>query len=180
LSSKLGFSVVAPTSVTVPSSNHRQETVLLCPVEAVHLIDKQQGSLTQFASAARLLKHPLEFANARKNRRNLHKGKFRLTRENARNGCFAGARRAPKNQATQCTRSNKPRKRALRAKKRLLSRHLGKTLRPQPVGKRARNVLFKMCGGEQIGHLAFFTLRRAPGGQENVQTATPVDEAALR
>ena len=44
LTEKYGFSVVAPIRIRVPSSTDGQEGVLLGPVEAVHLVEEQDGA----------------------------------------------------------------------------------------------------------------------------------------
>jgi hypothetical protein len=37
----------------------------------------------------------------------------------------------------------------------ILPGHIGEALRPQPVGEWMRRILFKIGGGEEIGHQAF-------------------------
>ncbi len=70
-SSKDGFSVVAPTRTTVPSSMTGKKAILLGAVEAMDLVDEKQGLATVGAAQLGRLEDFLQIGNAGKHRRYL-------------------------------------------------------------------------------------------------------------
>ena len=66
-----GFSVVAPTRVTILLLNEREEAVLLGAVETVDLVDEEQGRLAGQAPHAGLFERLLQVGDPGEHRREL-------------------------------------------------------------------------------------------------------------
>ena len=111
--SKLGFSVVAPTSMIVPSSTIGQEAVLLGAIEAVDLVDEQQGALAGLGHLARLGEDLLQVRDTREHRRQRHEAQADGVGEQAGDGGLAGARRPPQDHRRQLARRDHPADRAV-------------------------------------------------------------------
>ena len=104
-SSKDGFSVVAPTRVTIALLDERQEAVLLGAVEAVDLVDEQQGRLAGGAAAAGRLERLLQVGDAGEHRRQLLELVAGLLGQQAGDGGLAGAGRPPEDHRGQPVRA---------------------------------------------------------------------------
>ncbi len=134
-SSKDGFSVVAPTSVTVPSSiTGRKES---CCARLKRWISSTKSSvpLPGLAAAARRLEHLLEVGDAGKDRRDLLELKVGLARQQPRDGGLAGAGRPPEDERAERAGAEHAGKRAVGAEQVVLADDVGQLLRPQPVGQ---------------------------------------------
>jgi hypothetical protein len=111
MTSKDGFSVVAPSKVTVPSST---------------ACNNAAGALEDFA----------QFGNAGGYGRDLHKFVIERPGEDAREGGFARARIAPENQRGQRTALNQRREHRSFTEQMLLSGKSFERLRPHALGQR--------------------------------------------
>ena len=131
--------------------HHREERVLLCAIEAMHLIDEQQRALAHFASRARGIEHLLEVGDAGEHGRDLLELELGRIRQKPRHRRLAGAGRAPEDHRAERARLAHARDHAVRSEQMILADDFAERLRPQLVGKRARRFLFKAGGGEEIG-----------------------------
>ena len=114
LSSKDGFSVVAPTSDHRAVFHDRQEAVLLGAVEAMDLVDEQQRlAAVGAAQLARRLEHLLQVGDAGKHRRYLLEGEARSRRRAAARPWFCRCRAVPRKSSSRANPSDQPRQRAV-------------------------------------------------------------------
>ena len=132
--------------------HHRQEGILLGPVEAVDLVDEEQRALPRLAPAARLLEHLLEVGDAGEDGRDLLEAEVGLARQQPRNRGLAGARRPPEDERAERAGVEHPGERAVRPQQVVLADDVGERLRPQPVGQRPRRRLFEPCCLKQRRH----------------------------
>ena len=138
LSSKDGFSVVAPTSTMVPSSITGRKRILLRAVEAVDLVDEQQRALAGLAARAGRVEHLLQVGDAGEDRRDLLEFELGLVGEQARHRGLAGAGRPPEDQRAERARLQHAGQRAVGAEQMILADDLRELGRPQLVGQRPR------------------------------------------
>ena len=129
--------------------HHRQETILLRPVEAVDLVDEKQRPLPGLAPRARRVEHLLEIGHAGKNRRDLLEVKLGRPRQEARDRGLAGAGRAPEHERAERAGVEQARERTIGPEQMVLAHHLGKLGRPQLVRERTRSVALEPGGREQ-------------------------------
>ena len=136
LSSKDGFSVVAPTSVTVPSSITGRK--LSCWARLKRWISSTNSSVPRpdHATRPRRLEHLLEIGDAREDRRDLLEGELGLAGQEARHRGLAGAGRPPEDQAAERAGGEQPRQRAVRPDEMVLPDHLGRACSAS-AGRRA-------------------------------------------
>ncbi len=123
--------------------HHRQEGILLRPVETVDLVDEEQRSLAGFAPPARRLEHFLQVGDAGEDRRNLLELEVGFLGEQPRDGGLAGPRRPPEDQRAERAGTEHPCQRAVLAEQMVLPDHFRQLLRPQPVCQRARRRLLQ-------------------------------------
>ena len=149
LSSKEGFSVVAPTSVIVPSSMCGRK--LSCCARLKRWISSMNSSvpLALLAACLGAVEGFAQILHAGEDGRKLLELELRFVGKQARHRRLAGARRPPENEARQPAALEHARQRAVGADELLLSDDLRKLRRPQPVGERARRPLLKSSGFEQ-------------------------------
>ena len=137
LSSKDGFSVVAPTSMTVPSSiTGRKQS---CWARLKRWISSTKSSVWRPLRAAqpRRLEHLLQVGDAGEDRRDLLEGEARSRRRAAARPSSCRCRAAPRRSSSRASRSAiMPRQRAVLAGQMLLADDLGERFGPQPVGER--------------------------------------------
>ena len=140
LSSKDGFSVVAPTRMTVPSSmTGRKES---CCARLKRWISSTNSSVWRplVRRKPRHLEHLLEVGNTGKDRRNLLEGQPRIAGKQPCNRRLAGAGRPPEDHRAERAGADHPRQRTVLAGQVLLADHLRQRRRPQPVGQRPRGL----------------------------------------
>jgi hypothetical protein len=152
LSSKEGFSVVAPTSVIVPSSMTGRKASCWARLKRWISSTKSSVPLPRRDAAARRFEHLLEVGDAGEDRADLLEAEIDLPRQQPRHRRLAGAGRAPEDQAAERARLHQPRQRAVRPGQVVLARDLAQRRRPHPVGERAWPGLVQPRGGEEIAH----------------------------
>ena len=138
LSSKDGFSVVAPTSMTVPSSmTGRKQS---CWARLKRWISSTNSSVPWPVRAAPRAASNTFFRSAtpEKIAEICSKARPVSPREQPRDRGLAGAGRPPEDHRAERARADQPRQRAVRAGQMLLARPLRRGCRAQPVGERAR------------------------------------------
>ena len=141
LSSKDGFSVVAPTSVTVPSSiTGRKES---CCARLKRWISSTKSSVPcpVWRRPRACFEHLLEVGDAGEDGRDLLEAEVGLARQQAGDRGLAGARRPPEDERAERAGVKHPGERALGAQQMVLADDVGERLRPQPVGQRPRRCL---------------------------------------
>ncbi len=137
-----------------------QEAVLLRSVEAMHLVDEQQGLLAGLGHLPGLGEDFLEIGNAREDRRDRHEPQPDGVGEQPRDAGLARARRPPQDHRGETTRRDHPADRALGAGQMLLADDLVERPRPEAVGERriGRRRFGRLCRdvlvGEQVWHCA--------------------------
>jgi hypothetical protein len=137
ISSKDGFSVVAPTSTTVPSSTTGRKGILLRPVETMNLVDEEKRPLPGFAPAARGVKDSLQIGDAGKDRRDLLEMQIGGLRQSSRATVVLPVPGGPqKDQRAERARFQHPRQRAVRTEQMILADHVGE-LGPDEAYRRA-------------------------------------------
>ena len=144
-SAKDGFSVVAPTRVTVPSSTTGRKPS--CCARLKRWISSTNSSVPCPAPAAQpaLVEGPLQVGDAGEHRRERDEDQPGPLRQQPGDGGLAHPGRAPEDERGQAAPRQHPRQRAGRAEQVVLPDHLLQRLRPQPVGERAR------AGGRGLG-----------------------------
>ena len=162
-SSKDGFSVVAPTSVTVPSSITGRKASSCARLK--RWISSTKSSVP--CPVARRLRAAsntfLRSATPEKIAEICSKCRSVSCGEQARHGGLAGARRPPEHQRAEASRREQPRQRAVRAGEVVLADDLGERAGPQPVGERTGRRGVEAGGCEEVGHARINTLRPALG-----------------
>ena len=112
-SSKLGFSVCCADQRHRAALHKGQKTVLLCTIEAMDLVDEQQGALTRLPRLLGLGEHLFEVGHAREHRADRHEAHAHSVGEQARDARLAGARRSPQHHARKLSRRHHPPDRAV-------------------------------------------------------------------
>ena len=146
MSSKEGFSVVAPTRMTVPSSTTGRNPSLLGAVEAVDLVDEEDGSLPAGAAPACLVEHPLEVGDAGKDRRQGLEMMRRRVGQQARDRRLSAARRPPENHRGEPGLAHHAPDRPVRTEQVILAQHVLEPRRTQPIGERPRRFRLEQPG----------------------------------
>ena len=171
LSSKDGFSVVAPTSVIVAVFHVRQEAILLRAVEAMDLVDEQQRAAALLTLHARFVEGFAQVLDAGEDRGQLFEYEVGFAGEQARDRGLAAARRTPEDEARQSPTFEQSRQFAVGPDEMVLAGDFRERPRAQPVGKRARRALLKTGGFEEIGHQGVIGRR--------IEAAKPVDQRLI-
>ncbi len=184
LSSKDGFSVVAPISVTVPSSITGRK--LSCWARLKRWISSTNSSVPCPVRRRRtgLLENLLQVGDAGEDGRDLHEGELRRLGQQPRHRGLAGAGRSPENQRAEAAASDQPGQRAFGADQVILARHLVQLGRTQPIGERSRNVTLETGGGEKIGQRLLQTAlsrrSRSPCTAVPLQRQPPIKRGRCR
>ena len=139
--------MVAPISVTVPSSTWAEKPVLLGAIEAVDLVDEQQRALAGAARRARLLVDLAQIGDAGHHRRELHERLPEALRQQAGERGLAGAGRPPEDDRAELAAREHAPERGLGAQQVVLAHQLVERARPQPVGERLPGVAGVLGGG---------------------------------
>ena len=134
----------------------RQECVLLGAVEAVDLVDKEQGAAADLAALARRLEHLAQVGDAGKDSRQRLEFEIGAVRQQACDRGLAAAGRPPQDHRGELPARDHSSDRAIRAEQMNLPHDLAEALRPQAVGERPRRLVF-----EEGGH--YVTGRRLIG-----------------
>ena len=156
MTSKYGFSVVAPIKVTSPSSTAGSMCVLLRLVEAVDLVEEEDRPLPVPAQAvAGVLDHAADVVDARRDGGQLLEGRAGGLRDDPGERGLADARRAVEDQRAQPVVLDRPAQGRAGAEHVLLADELVERARPKPLRERrvgggtlARRV------GEEVAHAA--------------------------
>ena len=119
-----------------PLLHERQKAVLLRAVEAVDLIDKQQGGLAGQSAHPGLLERLLQVRDAGENGGELLELIARLLGQQARDGGLAGPGRTPQDHRRQAPGLGHASDRPGRPKQMVLAHYLVQPLRAQAVGER--------------------------------------------
>jgi hypothetical protein len=135
-----------------PLLHEGQEAILLGAVEAVDLVDEEQGALASGAAHARLLEGLLQVGDAGEDRRQLLEFIAGLLGQQAGDGGLAGAGRAPQDHRGQPLGLSHPADGPVGTQEVILAHDLVQLLRTQAVGERRRLLRRQAGGGEQIGH----------------------------
>ena len=139
-----------------------QKGILLGAVEAVNLVDEEQGPLPDLAPGPRRVEHFFQIGDAGKDRRNLLEIKFGRVRKEPRHRGLAGTGRPPEYERAERARLQHPGERAVRPKQMILPDHLGKRLRAQLVGQRPRRIALEAGSGEECRRFGPWTARHKP------------------
>ena len=134
-----------------PLLHEGQEAVLLGAVEAVDLVDEQQGRLAGGAAHARRLEGLLQVGDAGEDGADLLELIARRQGQQARDGRLSGARRPPQDHRAEAAGLDHPPDRPALAQQVVLPHHLVQRTRPQPVGQRGVGGM-NAGGFEQVGH----------------------------
>src|SRR5262249_6135750 len=126
-----------------------QKRVLLCPVEAVNLIHKQQGSPPDLAARTRGIEHLLEIGDPGKDRRNLLEVQVGRLRQQAGDRGLAGAGRPTEEERAEAAGIEQARERAVRTEQMILAHDFVEAPRPQLVGERAWRIALEPGGCEK-------------------------------
>ena len=177
LSSKEGFSVVAPTSVMVPSSMCGRK--LSCCARLKRWISSMNSSvplpvsrrLLARSKALRRSCTPEKMAESCSNTRLVSSASRRAT------VVLPVAGRPPQDHALQPAAPEHARQRALGADEMILPDDLGELARPQPVGQRPRRLLLHAGGLEQICHAPIIA-RLAMRCEAELREPSPTPAAA--
>ena len=136
-----------------PVSHDRQKGILLGTVEAIDLVDEEQGALADLAPGPRRVEHLLQIGDAGKDRRNLLEMELGRTRKEPRDGGLAGTGRPPEDERAEGARAEHPGERAVRAKEMILADDRGKRFRAQLVGQRPRRIALRPAAAKKVGAL---------------------------
>ena len=129
--------------------DHRQEAVLLGPVEAVHLVDEQQRAAAAGPPPARQLELLLQVGDAGEHRRQRHELQVRVLGQQPGDGGLAAAGRAPQDARRQPALGQHPADRAFRAEQMVLPDDFVDPVGAQPVGERTRRLGLEEAHGPQ-------------------------------
>ena len=134
-----------------------QEAVLLGAVEAVDLVDEQQGSLAHPGRCPGFGEGLLEVGDAREHRADRGEAHAHRVGEQPGDAGLAGARRPPQDHRGQLAGRHHPPDRAFGSGQVLLADHLAERMRAQPVGERrvGRGRVrwsLRQVVGEEVGH----------------------------
>ena len=155
LSSKLGFSVVAPIKVMVPSSITGKKLSCWARLKRCTSSTKSKVPWPALRRPRASSKTFLRSPTPEKIAEICTKASF-VSRARRRATVVLPVPGGPqKIRLPSVPEAMSRAQRALWPQKMILPGHVGEALRPQPVGQRMRRVLFKIGGGEEIGHLAF-------------------------
>ena len=143
--------MVAPTSTMVPSSMSGQEGVLLRLVEAVDLVDEEQGAAAVLAAEAGGLEDLLQVGDAGEDGADLHEGEVGGVGEEARDGGLADAGRAPEDDGAEVALGEHPAERGVGAEEVVLADDLLEPARAEAVGERARGLVRGRRRGRRDG-----------------------------
>ena len=124
----------------------RQEGVLLGAVEAVDLVDKEQGAAADLAALARRLEHLAQVGDAGKHSRQRLEFEIGAVRQQACDRGLAAAGRPPQDHRGELPARDHSSDRAIRAEQMILPHDLAEALRPQAVGERPRRLVFEKGG----------------------------------
>jgi hypothetical protein len=113
-----------------------KKAVLLRAIEAVDLVDEQQGALACARGGPGFGEHFLQVGDARKDRRDGDEAKADRIGEQARDARLAGARRAPQDHRSKLAGGDHSADRSVGAGQMLLTDDIGQAPRPQPVSER--------------------------------------------
>ena len=134
-----------------PGLDEGQEAVLLGAVEAVDLIDEQQGALPRRPPHPRRLERLLQVGDSGKDRADRLVFIARRLGQQPGDGGLAGAGRPPQDHRAQPPRLDHPADRPARPQQMILPHHLVQRARAQTVGQ--GGVGRQYAGGfEQVGH----------------------------
>jgi hypothetical protein len=144
LTSNDGFSVVAPMKVNRPTFHMRQEGVLLALVEAVHLVDKDDGAppacgrcAFQRGALRHLLHRLADVLDAAQHRRHGDELRVKRVGHQPRHGGLAHTGRPPQDAANvRLARLERHAQRLALAQQVLLADHLVQGARAQALGQR--------------------------------------------
>ena len=117
-----------------------QKGVLLCLVEAVYLVHKQNGLLPETSHVLRALHHGLYLLHAAGHSRKIHKLRLCAARNNACQRSFAHTRRAPEYHAGHVVGINKLAQNFPLAQKLLLPEKFLQRARAHAAGQRPRHL----------------------------------------
>ena len=131
--------------------HHRQEGVLLRPVEAVDLVDEKQRAGAGLAPGAGRVEHLLQVGDAGEDRRDLLEMQLGRFRQQPRHGGLAGAGRSPEHQRAERAGLQHARERAVGPEQMVLAHDVGELGGPQLVGERTRRVAIEAGSREQLG-----------------------------
>ena len=134
------------------------------------LVDEEERPLPRLAARARLLEDLLQFRDAGMDRRYLLEFEVGLLGKKPGDRRLPRPRRPPEDERAERTRGEHPGQRAVRPDQGVLSDDLGKRLRPEAIGKRARAIAVETRRLEQ----ALRTSRRPAA---HVLTSSPDDDA---
>ncbi len=137
LTSKNGFSVVAPIIVKRAVLDRRQQTVLLRLVEAVDLVEEQDRAAAVLAQALTgPFDHLAHILDAGVDGAHLLEHPLRAAGDGERQGGLAGAGRPPEDGAGQPVLLDQPAQRLARADQVVLADDIVERARPQPSRQR--------------------------------------------
>ncbi|GGK26713.1 hypothetical protein GCM10008955_20620 [Deinococcus malanensis] len=140
LTSKLGFSVVAPIRVSSPDFPMRQQGVLLGLIKTVNLVEKQDGAGATGAQPLGFRDGLAHVLDACRNGRQGNEMRADLAGEQPRQGGLADAGWSPQDQAAQPAGLQHAGQRPARAKQMCLSHHFGHRMGAQAFGQRRGRV----------------------------------------
>lgn len=130
-----------------------QEAVLLGAVEAVYLVDEEQGSLPRSPSGLGGVESRAQIPDAGEDSTDRLEGKIGLLCKEPGNCRLSNTRRPPENKGCEPASLEHPFERAFGAEQMVLPHHLRQTGRAQPVGEGTRRGFLKTgCRKEISGH----------------------------
>ena len=127
--------------------HQREEGVLLRLVEAVDLVDEEQGAAAVLAAEAGGLEDLLQVGDAGEDGADLHEGEVGGVGEEAGDGGLADAGRAPEDDGAEVALGEHPAERGVGAEEVVLADDLLEPARAEAVGERARRLRGRARGG---------------------------------
>src|SRR5690606_29459713 len=132
--------------------HHRQEAVLLGPVEAMDLVDEEQRSPAVAAPGAGGVKQLPQILDAGVDRRGLFEVQPAFLAQQPGDRRLAGTRRPPQDDGSEPALRQHPGNDAIRPYEMILPHYLGQPPRAQAIRQRARGVTVEAGSFEQRTH----------------------------
>ena len=120
-----------------------EESILLCAIEAVDLVDEEERALSAGAPLLGRVEHFAEIGDAREHCRERLEVHGCRIREEPRDGSLAAAGRAPEHHRGEAMLRHHAADWRVRAEQMVLPHHLRQALRAQPIGERARGLILE-------------------------------------